>query len=83
MNFAFIGLHEAYAATGSPSIRTPDCIAQFLIRAQVHSEPDPQFHGAWFRKRDYLGRYPNGYTCHFIRPHWNFLHWLTRITQAE
>jgi peptide-methionine (S)-S-oxide reductase len=23
--------------------------------------------------RDYLERYPNGYTCHFIRPDWTFL----------
>jgi len=20
--------------------------------------------------QDYLERYPNGYTCHFVRPHW-------------
>jgi peptide-methionine (S)-S-oxide reductase len=20
--------------------------------------------------RDYLERYPNGYTCHFVRPQW-------------
>jgi peptide-methionine (S)-S-oxide reductase len=24
--------------------------------------------------QDYLERYPNGYTCHFIRPNWNLPH---------
>ena len=24
-------------------------------------------------KHNYLERYPNGYTCHFVRPQWKFI----------
>jgi hypothetical protein len=54
MNFAFIGLHEAYAATGEAFYKeATDRIARFLVRAQVHSEVHPQFHGAWYRAFDF------------------------------
>ena len=54
MNFAFIGLHEAHAATGEAFYKeAADRIAQFLVRAQVHSEIYPQFHGAWYRAFDF------------------------------
>jgi len=54
MNFAFIGLHEAYAATGEAFYKeAADRIAKFLVRAQVHSEIHPQFHGAWYRAFDF------------------------------
>jgi hypothetical protein len=54
MNFAFIGLHEAYAATRDPFYkRAEDRIAQFLVRAQAHSTVHPQFHGAWYRAFDF------------------------------
>ncbi|HEY3457489.1 MAG TPA: hypothetical protein VGK64_23105 [Bryobacteraceae bacterium] len=54
MNFALIGLHEAHAATGEASYReAADRIAAFLVRAQVHSEIHPQFHGAWYRAFDF------------------------------
>ncbi len=29
--------------------------------------------------QDYLERYPNGYTCHFVRPHWK----LSRRAEAQ
>jgi hypothetical protein len=54
MNFAFIGLHEAHAATGEAVYKdAADRIARFLVRAQVHSEIHPQFHGAWYRAFDF------------------------------
>jgi hypothetical protein len=54
MNFAFIGLHEAYAATGEAFYKeAADRIARFLVRAQVHSDVHPQFHGAWYRAFDF------------------------------
>ena len=31
------------------------------LEGQVQAEPEHQ---------DYLERYPNGYTCHFVRPGW-------------
>jgi hypothetical protein len=54
MNFAFIGLHEAHAATGELFYKeAADRIARFLVRVQVHSEIHPQFHGAWYRAFDF------------------------------
>ncbi len=53
-NFAFIGLHEARAATADPFYgRAEDKLAAFLCRIQVHSEAHPELHGAWFRAFDY------------------------------
>ena len=34
-------------------------------RSVLGGEPEPQ---------DYLERYPDGYTCHFIRPGWKLPH---------
>jgi len=54
MNFAFLGLHEAVAATGDPTLAAAeDLIARFLCRIQVHSEAHPELDGAWFRSFDY------------------------------
>ena len=56
MNFAFIGLHEAYFATGDRQYEEAGSrIADLLVRAQVTSEAHPEFHGAWFRAFDYKG----------------------------
>ena len=53
-NFAFLGLHEAYAATGDPLYREmSDKLAEFFVRIQVKSENHPELDGAWFRCFDY------------------------------
>jgi peptide-methionine (S)-S-oxide reductase len=31
--------------------------------------------------QDYLQNYPNGYTCHFVRPNWKLPHRADKITQ--
>jgi hypothetical protein len=49
-NFAFLGLHEAAAATGEPLYRDmEDKLAAFLCRIQARSEVRPELDGAWFR----------------------------------
>jgi hypothetical protein len=49
-NFAFVGLHEAAAATGEPLYaQAEDRLAEFLCRIQVRSERHPGLDGAWFR----------------------------------
>jgi hypothetical protein len=49
-NFAFLGLHEAAAATGEPLYRDMENkLAGFLCRIQVRSEAHPELDGAWFR----------------------------------
>ena len=53
-NFAFLGLHEAAAATGDRSLReAEDRLAQFLCRIQVRSSAHPELDGAWFRAFDF------------------------------
>lgn len=52
-NFAFFGLHEAYAATGDSLYKEmEDKLADFLIRIQIRSKSHPELDGAWFRAFD-------------------------------
>lgn len=53
-NFAFLGLHEAAAATGDADlIEAEDRLADFLCRIQVESEAQPAVDGGWFRAFDF------------------------------
>ncbi|MCP4857535.1 MAG: hypothetical protein GY903_23885 [Fuerstiella sp.] len=53
-NFTFLGLHEAYAATGDPQYREmADKLAEFFVRIQVRSEKHPELDGGWFRSFDF------------------------------
>ena len=53
-NFAFLGLHEAAAATGDSLYRdAADQLAAFLCRCQVRSDRRPELDGAWFRAFDF------------------------------
>jgi len=54
LNFAFLGLHEAGAATGDAYYKdAEDRVASFLCRIQVRSEKHPELDGAWFRAFDF------------------------------
>ena len=53
-NFAFVGLHEAAAATGDALYKdAEDRLAAFLCRIQVRSSSRPELDGAWFRAFDF------------------------------
>jgi hypothetical protein len=53
-NFAFLGLHEAAAATGDAHYRQAENkLAEFLCRIQASSSLHPEFDGAWFRAFDF------------------------------
>ena len=53
-NFAFVGLHEAAAATGDVFYKkAEDRLADFLCRIQIVSEERPELDGAWFRAFDF------------------------------
>jgi len=53
-SFAFLGLHEAAAATGeSIYLEAEDRLAEFLCRIQVRSESHPELDGTWFRAFDF------------------------------
>ena len=49
-----------------------DVGASGLWPGKVVTEVSPagDFWEAEPEHQDYLERYPNGYTCHFVRPHW-------------
>ncbi len=52
-NFAFVGLHEAAAATGEPRYsRAADRLADALCRIQVRSDAHSELDGGWFRAFD-------------------------------
>jgi hypothetical protein len=54
LNFAFLGLHEAGAATGDAYYKdAEERVANFLCRIQVKSEKHPELDGAWFRAFDF------------------------------
>ena len=53
-NFTFLGLNEAFAATGDEQYkRMADKLADFLVRIQVRSEKHTELDGGWFRAFDY------------------------------
>jgi hypothetical protein len=53
-NYAFIGLHEAAAATGDAELQVAaDRMAEFFCRIQVRSQAQPYLDGAWMRSFDY------------------------------
>jgi hypothetical protein len=53
-NFAFLGLHEAAAATGEDTYKNAsDRLARFLCRIQTRSETHPELDGWWFRAFDF------------------------------
>ncbi len=52
--FAFLGLHEAAAATGEKTyIEAEERLAKFLCRIQIRSEKHPELDGGWFRAFDF------------------------------
>lgn len=53
-NFAFLGLHEAAAATGDALYAdAEEKLAKFLCRIQIRSETHPELDGGWFRAFDF------------------------------
>jgi hypothetical protein len=54
VDFAFLGLHEAAAATGDQLyLDAEDKLAKFLCRIQIRSEKHPELDGGWFRAFDF------------------------------
>ena len=54
INFAFIGMQEAAAATGNADYAaSADKMADFFIRTQTRSEAHPELDGTWYRGFDY------------------------------
>jgi hypothetical protein len=53
-NYAFLGLHEAAAATGDKFYcHASDKLTEFFCRIQIRSDSHPELDGAWFRAFDF------------------------------
>ncbi len=54
VNFAFVGMYEAAAATGNPDYaKSAERMADFFIRTQTRSETHPELDGTWYRSFDF------------------------------
>ncbi len=54
LDFTFLGLHEAAAATGDKLyLDAENRLAEFLCRIQICSEKHPELDGGWFRAFDF------------------------------
>ena len=54
INFAFIGMHEAAAATGNEDyLQSAAKMADFFIRTQTQSASRPELDGTWYRGFDF------------------------------
>lgn len=54
INFAFVGMHEAAAATGDARYaQSAARMADFFIRTQTRSESHPELDGTWYRGFDF------------------------------
>jgi peptide-methionine (S)-S-oxide reductase len=60
-----------------------DVNASGLWPAKVVTEVEPAgpFWLAEPEHQDYLEHYPNGYTCHFVRPNWKLPHRAEKVSQ--
>jgi hypothetical protein len=54
INFAFIGMHEAAAATGNKAYaKSAEKMADFFVRTQTQSQVHQELDGTWYRGFDY------------------------------
>jgi hypothetical protein len=54
INFGFVGMHEAAAATGSAEYaRSTERMAGFFTRTQTRSDTHPELDGTWYRGFDF------------------------------
>ena len=60
--------------TAEDTIADVDASGIWPGKAVTQVEPAGPFWQAEPEHQDYLERYPNGYTCHYIRPNWTLPH---------
>ena len=61
---------EAQKAVAQATIAEIDASGRWPGKVQTEVVPASAFWEAEPEHQDYLERIPNGYTCHFPRPHW-------------
>ena len=61
---------EAQKEVAEDTIADVDASGLWPGKAVTEVAPAGDFWEAEAEHQDYLERYPDGYTCHFVRPHW-------------
>jgi peptide-methionine (S)-S-oxide reductase len=67
---AILYASEAQRLTALDTIADVDASGLWPGKVVTEVAPDGPFWEAEPEHQDYLERYPNGYTCHFVRPNW-------------
>ncbi|NBO18374.1 MAG: peptide-methionine (S)-S-oxide reductase, partial [Proteobacteria bacterium] len=67
---AIFYLDDEQRATAQQVISDVDASGKWPGRVVTELLPAQAFTPAEAEHQDYLKRYPDGYTCHFIRPNW-------------
>ena len=67
---AIFYLNETQKAEAERVIAAIDASGQWPGKVVTHVQKAGEFTRAEDFHQDYLERYPDGYTCHFIRPEW-------------
>jgi peptide-methionine (S)-S-oxide reductase len=62
--------NEAQRQVAKETIADVDASGLWPGKVMTMIEPAGPFWDAEPEHQDYLERYPNGYTCHFVRPNW-------------
>ncbi|MBY0407784.1 MAG: peptide-methionine (S)-S-oxide reductase, partial [Rickettsiales bacterium] len=63
---------EAQKATAEKVMQAANASGKFPAPIVTQLTPASVFYPAEKEHQDYLKKYPDGYTCHFIRPGWKF-----------
>ena len=71
---------ETQKHTAEDTIADVDASGLWPDKVVTEVSPAGPFWEAEPEHQDYLERYPNGYTCHFIRPGWKLPHRADRMT---
>ena len=71
---AIFSLSDAQKQVALDTIADVDASGLWPGKVVTEVEPAGDFWEAEEEHQDYLEKYPNGYTCHFVRPNWKLPH---------
>ncbi len=77
---AIFYLSDAQRQTAEDTIADVDASGLWPGKVVTEVTPAGPFWEAEPEHQDYLERYPDGYTCHFVRPGWKLPHRVDRVT---
>ena len=77
---AIFYLSDAQKQTAEDTIADVDASGLWPGKVVTEVSPAGPFWEAEPEHQDYLERYPNGYTCHFVRPGWKLPHRTDKVT---